>query len=174
MKGMENPNNRPKCTRDHYLHDCPEFKRESSEERAQFMRSKRLCFNFLNPYHRVQDFRKKGACKDRGRKRTTLLPHPPVADGNANKDQNLARKQPENLAGQGREPAAPRVNNGFIEVEPTLCGFTGMSKATVGVPLVPVKVTGIGCEKLVITYAFLDNGSNLTFCTEDLLNELAI
>ena len=25
-----NPKNCPKCTRDYYLHDCPEFKRESS------------------------------------------------------------------------------------------------------------------------------------------------
>ena len=43
---------------------------------------------------------------------------------------------------------------------------------TVDLPVVPVKVTGIGCEKPVITYAFLDNGSNSTFCTEDILNEL--
>ena len=151
MKGMENPKNCPKCTRDHYLHDCPEFKRESSEERAQFVRGKRLGFNCLKPYHRVQDFRKKGAYKDHGRKHSSLLPHPPVAGGNANKYQNLASKQPENPAGQGRDPAASRVNNGFIEVEPALCGFTGMSKATVGLPLVPVKGTGIGCEKPVIT-----------------------
>lgn len=44
-------------------------------------------------------------------------------------------------------------------------------KTMVGLPVVPVKVTGIGCEKPVITYAFLDNGSNSTFCTEDLLNK---
>ena len=37
-----NPKNCPKCTRDHYLHDCTEFKKESSEERAQFVRSKTL------------------------------------------------------------------------------------------------------------------------------------
>jgi len=49
-----------------------------------------------------------------------------------------------------------------------------MSKATVGLPVVPVKVTGIGREKHLITYAFLDNGSNSTFCTEDLLNELGM
>ena len=49
-----------------------------------------------------------------------------------------------------------------------------MSKVTVGLPVVPVKVTGIGREKLLITYAFLDNGSNSTFCTEDLLNELGM
>ena len=49
-----------------------------------------------------------------------------------------------------------------------------MSKATFGLPVVPVKVTGIGCEKPVITYAFLGNVSNSTFCTEDLLNELGL
>ena len=169
-----NPKNCPKCTRDHYLHDCPEFKRESSDERAQFVRSKKLCFNCLKPYPRVQDCRKKRACKDCGRKHSSLLPHPPVAGGNANKDQNSADKQQENPAEQGREPAAPKINNGFIEVEPVLCGFTGMSKVTIGLPVVPVKVTGIGCEKPVITYAFLDNGPNPTFCTEDLLNELGL
>ena len=102
-----------------------------------------------------------------------MLPRPPVAGGNANKDQNPAGKQ-ENTAVQGREPAVPKVNNGFIEVEPVLCGFTGMSKTTVGLPVVPVKVMGIGCEKPVITYAFLDNGSNSTFCTQDLLTQLGL
>ena len=103
-----------------------------------------------------------------------MLPHPPVAGGNANKDQNPGGKQQGNRAVQGREPALPKVNNGFIEVEPALCGFTGMSKATVGLPVVPVKVTGIGCEEPVITYAFLDNGSNSTFCREDLPNQLGL
>ena len=66
-----NPKNCPKCTRDHYLHDRTEFKRESSEERAQFVRSKTLLQ--LKPYHRVQDCRKKGACKDCGRKHSSKL-----------------------------------------------------------------------------------------------------
>ena len=45
--------------------------RESSEERAQFVRSKTLLQ--LKPYHRVQDCRKKGACKDCGRKHSSKL-----------------------------------------------------------------------------------------------------
>ena len=122
----------------------------------------------------MQHCRKKGACKDCGRKHSSLLTHPPVAGGNENRHQNPAGKQQENRAVQGREPAVPKVNNGFIEVEPALSGFTGMSKATVGLPEVPVNVTGIGCEEPVITYPFLDNGSNSTFCTEDLLNELRL
>ena len=46
-----------------------------------------------------------------------------------------------------------------------------MSKTTAGLPLVPVKVTRIGCEKPVLTYG---HGSNSTFCTEDLLNQLGL
>ena len=92
-----------------YILNCPEFKRESSEERSQFVRSKRLCFNCLKPYHRVPDCRKKGACKDCGRRHSSLLPHPTVAGGNANKDQNAPGKQQENPAGQGREPPVPKV-----------------------------------------------------------------
>ena len=122
----------------------------------------------------MQHCRKKGACKDCGRKQSSLLTHPPVPSGNQNKHQNPPGKQKENRAVQGREPAVPKVNNGFIEVEPALSGFTGMSKATVGLPVVPVKVTGKGYEKPLITYAFLDNGSSSTFCTEDLLNEFGL
>ena len=100
----------------------------------------------------MQHCRKKGACKDCGRKHSSLLTHPPVAGGNQNKHQNPAGKQQENRAVQGREPAVPKV----------------------GLPEVPVNVTGIGCEEPVITYAFLDNGSNSTFCTEDLVNQLGL
>ena len=110
-----NPKNCPKCTRHHYLHDCLEFKRESSEERAQFVRSKRFCFSCLKPYHRVQDCGKKGACKDCGRKHSSLLLHPSVTAGNANKDQNSSGKKQEKPAGQGREPAVPKVNNGLLK-----------------------------------------------------------
>ena len=98
----------------------PNLKWSLSEERAQFGRSKRLYCDCLKLYQRVQHCRKKGACKDCGRKHSSLLPHPPVAGGNANKDQNPAGKQQENPAVQGGERAVPKVNHGFIEVEPAL------------------------------------------------------
>ena len=77
----------------------PNFKGSLLRSVAQFVRSKRFCVNGLKPYHRVQDCRKKGACKNCGRKHSSLLPHPPVAGGNINKDQNSAGKQQENPAG---------------------------------------------------------------------------
>jgi hypothetical protein len=44
----------------------------------------------------------------------------------------------------------------------------------IGLAVVPVKVRGKGGNKMVKTYAFLDNGSNTTFCTERLINRLGI
>ena len=78
-----------------------------------------------------------------------MVPHPPVAFGNANKDQNSAGKQQENPAVQGRESAAPKTT-----------GLLESSLHFVVLHVVPVKVTGIVCEKPVITYALLGNGSN--------------
>ena len=51
---------------------------------------------------------------------------------------------------------APRVTSGFV----------------VGLSIVPVKVKVKGSSKKVPTNAFLDSGSNTSFCTEDLLRRL--
>ena len=43
-----------------------------------------------------------------------------------------------------------------------------------GLALLPVKVKAPGLDKIVETYAFLDNGSNTSFCSEGLIEELGI
>ena len=43
-----------------------------------------------------------------------------------------------------------------------------------GLAVVPVKVKARDSSKIIETYAFLDAGSNTTFCTEGLLQELNI
>ena len=45
-------------------------------------------------------------------------------------------------------------------------------KGATSLAIVPVKVKVPGRERVVKTYAFLDNGSNTTFCTEDLMEQL--
>ena len=40
--------------------------------------------------------------------------------------------------------------------------------------LVPVKVKAPGSDVIVKTYAFLDNGSNASFCSEDLAAQLGL
>ena len=45
---------------------------------------------------------------------------------------------------------------------------------TIGLAIVPVKVRAIGSERIVQTYAFLDGGSNTSFCSENLMRQLNI
>ncbi|KAK3752436.1 hypothetical protein QZH41_003520 [Actinostola sp. cb2023] len=48
------------------------------------------------------------------------------------------------------------------------------STLVTGLAIVPVKVKAPGKSRVIETYAFLDNGSNTTFCTEELMQKLGI
>jgi len=43
-----------------------------------------------------------------------------------------------------------------------------------GLPVVPVKVRAKGSDITVHTYAFLDGGSNTSFCSEQLMKQLGV
>ena len=53
-----------------------------------------------------------------------------------------------------------------------MCGATGAGTSATGLAIVPVNVRAKGKEKMVQTYAFLDHGSNTTFCIDKLLELL--
>ena len=36
----------------------------------------------------------------------------------------------------------------------------------------PVRVRKKGCNRLVVTYAFIDSGNNVSFCAENLMHQL--
>lgn len=61
-------------------------------------------------------------------------------------------------------PSLKNANNAQIDV-------TGAGGSHINLPLVPVKVKCIQTLKVVKTYAFLDSGSNTTFCTTELLQQ---
>jgi hypothetical protein len=51
---------------------------------------------------------------------------------------------------------------------------TGAGVIATGMPIVPVKVKCAESSRVVNTYVLLDAGSNTTFCTEELLNQLGV
>ena len=53
-----------------------------------------------------------------------------------------------------------------------LCSATGAGAPATGLAIVPVNVRAKGKEMMVQTYAFLDPGSNTTFCTDRLIEHL--
>ena len=104
--------------------------------------------------------RKPAACTDCGGKHATMLHPPPPANS-------------EKQSGDTHRSDSG-VNNGFVEVEKTQCSLFGISRSRIGLAVVPVKVKAEGSDKVVVTHAFLDGGSNSTFCTEALLKQLGL
>ena len=50
---------------------------------------------------------------------------------------------------------------------------SGQTRASAtGLAILPVKVKAKGSDQMIQTYAFLDNGSNTSFCSEKLANQL--
>ena len=134
--------------------------------RYQFVRSKHLCINCLVPGHFVQDCPKRSFCRVEGcaKKHSTFLhekqspPKPSPTD-----KENRPSDQ-----GQVTSPSTTQAKNGYVKGE----SFQVSSDSVVGMSIVPVKVNVKGQDKKVLTYAFLDSGSNTSFCTEDLLKKL--
>ena len=67
-------------------------------------------------------------------------------------------------------------HDGEIDRKPRLKSFENDSNhaSAAGLALLPVKVKVPGLDKIVETYAFLDHGSNTSFCSEGLIEELGI
>ena len=65
----------------------------------------------------------------------------------------------------GHQGAVTPVSNGFV-------GFAGSTNSVIGFLIVAIKVKARGHLGYEVTHAFLDSGSNSTFCTEELLKQL--
>lgn len=149
------------CHSSHVLRECKMFQQKSYSEREEFAKKKGLCFNCLIPYHRARDCRKPAACTDCGGKHAMIL-HPPPPPNSERQSEDTNQSE---MTG---------INNGFVEIEKTQCSSFGVSRSRIGLAVVPVKVKAEGSRNIVVTHAFLDGGSNSTFCTEALLKQLGL
>ena len=113
-----------------------------------------------------QSFCQVSNCKLKHRKHSTSL-HP-------------KREQPErpehqsspSTSGTASNEPNVRAQNSFVGVSEGLCGSTGAGAPSIGLAVVPVKVKAKGKGAVIVTYAFLDPGSNTSFCTDQLTERL--
>lgn len=161
----------PLCCANHWLSHCDKFRKQSFEERQKFIQDKKLCSNCLSPGHFVLTCQKESFCKVKGctSKHSTFL-HPNNSKvslnalGDNNADSNASQK-----ASRGPQPDNTGFNsatNAYVKS----CYST--STSVTGLAIVPVRVKAKGRQEAVETYAFLDSGSNTSFCTESLLEKL--
>ncbi|XP_066933479.1 uncharacterized protein [Clytia hemisphaerica] len=152
----DNTRHCPCCNGDHYLFKCEGFKAKPDDEKLNFVKSKRLCFNCLGQGHGVSTCSSKKTCFAKGCKKhhhTTI--HQAIV--------NLESKaKPEFSKDKDRKdgPKLPSINmtrndyNVFLKV-------------------VPVTVTNQAGHS-VNTYALLDSGSQCTLITKSLCQSLKL
>ena len=141
------------CSEDHLLDDCPELQKQTPDGKREFLMKHALCFGCLRRGHRAADCKLRKFCKVCSGRHPTLL----------HEDRPASTKQTDSH----RAPMEATVKNGAVDI------VAGASKLQSGMSIIPVKVRVNG-GKTVSTYAFLDNGSSASFCTQSLLQELEV
>ena len=165
----------PLCKASHWLSRCEVFRGNSVDERIKFVRGKGLCDNCLMPGHIAMSCPKESYCQIIGckishRKHSTFL-HPRNDKQVQPELQTSPEAQPSNTESGGQIDQARSCFTEVAAVE-GLCSATGAGAPATGLAIVPVNVRAKGKEKIVQTYAFLDPGSNTTFCTDKLIDRL--
>ena len=119
----------------------------------------------------VKTCKKRPACSVCDRKHDTLLQSPlydrttlydvPINQG----DVSISTPCGDSVKQESGQETTNKVN-GYIGVQ------NAPLKYKIGLPILPVKVKAKGGDTVVVTLAFIDNGSNTTFCTEALMNQV--
>ena len=149
------------CSEAHNIVDCKQFQANCVAERSNFAFKHGLCYNCLIPYHMARDCRKPPLCKHCNKKHSSLL-----------HDQRDTTLKSETMSNTTPIEKIPHMNNAYISNHDTTQNKELCMDSSVGLPIIPVKAKAKDSDVMTITYAFLDPGSNGTFCSDDLKDSL--
>jgi hypothetical protein len=145
------------CAETHSLFGCQKFKDLSVDDRLNFVKMNKLCFNCLQKGHRSNACRLNRVCTviGCGKKHTRFLHQ---VSSQASRSQSAVLEQ---MPSQ----------NWFVNAG---CNFTGAGSVRVVLPIIPVVVWASEMDKAIQTYALLDSGSTSSFCSKQLMNNLQL
>lgn len=152
------------CKEKHDLTDCKKFQAKNLKEKNEIVYKEFLCWLGLKKGHFTYRCKNPATCKvpNCGKRHHELL-HP---------DSSI------------KETPTNKGVNHPVPIDPKNCGRRATSNAclnassrqmnVIGMAILPVKVRNKMNGRQTTTYAFLDNGSNTTFCTDSLAKELDV
>ena len=152
------------CSRNHALEDCQAPRWKPYPERIQFLESHMLCFGCLSNDHVSRFCPQRMTCKIANCTRK----HPSILHTNF-------RERPTTDVGVGTESRSDtQVRSNMVNAGTNVdhADQSMDERCRTSMAILPVKVRARNGDKTVITYAFLDNGSSATFCTESLMEQL--
>ena len=151
------------CQGDHTMEQCNKLKRMLHKEKLEFLKSKGLCYSCLTAGHMSKTCEEKKSCQICSAKHPTLL-----HIKQKNKDSPKEEVTPQEPKDRSPEQS---VTSGFVDAGGT-CSQTGAGGTDSILAIVPVRVKAKKGNKVLTCYAFMDPGSNASFCTNKLANDL--
>ena len=149
------------CQGSHALESCPVVYAMSFYERTDILKHKGFCYGCLKRGHNRAECKYKATCSHcRGR-------HPSLlhVDGRIPPISN--RQQDANPINNGPEPTC--ITSSVVHGH-----HVGAGEGEVTMAVVPVQVGMVGSTQMVHTYAFLDPGSNASFISDNLVQQLGL
>ena len=140
------------CYSDHHISKCESYLEKHAEERYELVKSKRLCFNCLNPNHRISDCKSLNVCKVKGcgRKHHTSL---------------------HRYKSQTSSPASSEANCPVTDAH--VNNVNTVPRSQVYFQVLPVITHGSNGRRIK-TFALLDSASDITLISEDLAKNLGL
>ncbi|KAK2552838.1 hypothetical protein P5673_026007 [Acropora cervicornis] len=162
------------CNGMHQLWNCEQFKNKSYNDRIRIVRDARLCENCFKIGHMAKGCMQRSGCyvKGCGRRHMTVL-HPPVEPSpnagwpphRTNQEVSAAEKSSLSVSADLSHVIGTGVNSQ---------NSAGHTANKVSLRILPVRVRGNQPGRMIETYALLDNGSDVTLCDRELVDELGI
>ena len=138
------------CNGTHTLESCTLLGEKPHNEKIFFFKENGICFGCLCTGHISKECRKRLSCELCGSR------HPSILHIH-HKEKTEARLSAE----ADGNPVTVQTN-----------GLTGAGEQDCKLAIVPVRVKSKKGQRMVETYAFLDQGSSASFCTVDLMDRL--
>ena len=144
-----------KCQKSHSLAHCKEFEQMDYAAKLQFARQKNLCFKCLKPGHIISRCVSNEYCMIKGcsnRNQHTLLHNYNVKGTTAANDSTKV------------------ASNVIQQQESTTCATSTIVNHDAYLAVLPVTLSS--CESQICTYALLDSGSQRSFCSQSIADQL--
>ena len=156
----------PSCSKHHPLYACAEFKRMSAQKRLDFVREKKLCYSCLKAAkHGFRSCRVERICGIDG----CTSNHSRFLHAGFSEAQNPT--QEENKHATSADTKGTTSNQGSVSAHASVSMAGAQDNTKTALPVVGVKVSSLEGESTDV-YALLDSGSDRTFCSPTLLENL--
>ena len=161
------------CSGSHAIWKCETFKTSSYPEKMKVVSQKKLCRRCLEGGHFARSCKRRFICrkKDCGQEHHDLM-HPPETESKEEAKEDYDGK----LGVERSQPLSPgnvtKHTNAMGEDAQATVGVVNARHPRVCFKVIPVRVRGSGSPKELITYAFLDSGSDTSLCLSRLAEEL--